>query len=159
EIGESNEARMRKDLDSGMKSGHLLKVMVVEDHADFAFYLQDNLGDYFQVDVYNTVEEAWKSMYPYSPDLIVSDLHLPRKSGIELRKERRSNGRTRRIPVVLITAVGTEENEIGAVQHGATDVISKPFNFDVFLSKIKGCGDQQEVMEKHYKRQVDVKVA
>src|SRR5690606_24417389 len=46
-----------------------------------------------------------------------------------------------------------------ALQHGATDFISKPFNFDVFLSKIKGFVDQQEVMEKHYKRQVDVKVA
>lgn len=159
EIGESNEARMRKDLDSGMKSGHLLKVMVVEDHADFAFYLQDNLGDYFQVDVYNTVEEAWKSMYPYSPDIIVSDLHLPGKSGIDFCKEIRSNGRTRHIPFVLITAVGTEEKEIEALQHGATDFISKPFNFDVFLSKIKGFVDQQEVMEKHYKRQVDVKVA
>jgi signal transduction histidine kinase/ligand-binding sensor domain-containing protein/DNA-binding response OmpR family regulator len=152
-------SRMRKEADSGMKSGHLLRVMVVEDHADFAFYLQDNLGHYFQVDVYHTAEDAWKAMFPYSPDIIVADLHLPGQSGIELCKQIRSNGRTKHIPFVLITAAGTEEKQIEALRQGATDFISKPFSFDVFLSKIKGFVEQQEQIEKHYKRQVDVNVA
>lgn len=159
EIASSKVSRLRKNLDSGMRGGHLLKVMVVEDHADFAFYLQDNLGHYFQVAVYNSVEEAWKHLYSYSPDIIVSDLHLPGQSGIGFCKEIRANARTKHIPFVLITAANTEEKEIEALQHGATDFISKPFSFEVFLSKIKSFVEQQEVMEKYYKRQVDVKVA
>lgn len=151
--------KMRKSPESGLKREHVMKVTVVEDHADFGFYLQDNLGQYFSVSLYQTAEEARKQVYHDQPDIIVSDFHLPGCSGVDFCKEIRSNERTKHIPFVLITAVGTEDKEIEALKHGATDFISKPFNFEVFLSRIKSFVEQQEVMQQHYKRQIDVKIA
>lgn len=150
--------KLRNDPERGIKREHLLRVMVIEDHADFAFYLQDNLGQYFQVSMCKTTEEALKQLYQYNPDIIVSDLHLPGRSGIEFCKELRANERTKHIPFILITAVGSAEKEIEALKNGASDFICKPFNFDVFLSKIKAFVEQQGAMEKRYKRQIDVNV-
>ena len=71
------------------------------------------------------------------PELIVLDIMLPGKDGVEVLKEIRSNPETRRIPVIMATAKGTEMDKIQGLDTGADDYLVKPFGVMEMVSRIK----------------------
>lgn len=71
------------------------------------------------------------------PDLIVLDIMLPGKDGIEILKEIRKNPKTREIPVIMATAKGTEMDKILGLDIGADDYLVKPFGVMEMVSRIK----------------------
>ncbi len=71
------------------------------------------------------------------PDLIVLDIMLPVKDGVEVLKEIRSNAKTRDIPVIMATAKGTETDKIQGLDTGADDYLVKPFGMMEMVSRIK----------------------
>lgn len=82
----------------------------------------------------NSMLEALKSE---KPDLIVLDIMLPGKDGTEVLKEIRSNPDTRKIPVIMATAKGTEMDKIQGLDGGADDYLVKPFGVMEMVSRIK----------------------
>lgn len=78
--------------------------------------------------------EALKSE---KPELIVLDIMLPDKDGIEILKELRQNPETRKIPVIMATAKGTEMDKIHGLDNGADDYLVKPFGVMEMVSRIK----------------------
>lgn len=78
--------------------------------------------------------EALKSE---KPELIVLDIMLPGKDGVEVLKEIRSNSDTRKIPVIMATAKGTEMDKIQGLDTGADDYLVKPFGIMEMVSRIK----------------------
>lgn len=71
------------------------------------------------------------------PDLIVLDIMLPGKDGIEILKEIRKNPKTKEIPVIMATAKGTEMDKILGLDIGADDYLVKPFGVMEMVSRIK----------------------
>ena len=71
------------------------------------------------------------------PELIVLDIMLPGKDGVEVLKEIRSNPETRKIPVLMATAKGTEMDKIQGLDTGADDYLVKPFGVMEMVSRIK----------------------
>lgn len=71
------------------------------------------------------------------PELIVLDIMLPGKDGIEVLKKIRSNPETRKIPVIMATAKGTEMDKIQGLDTGADDYLVKPFGVMEMVSRIK----------------------
>lgn len=71
------------------------------------------------------------------PKLIVLDIMLPEKDGVEVLKEIRSNPETRKIPVIMATAKGTEMDKIQGLDTGADDYLVKPFGVMEMVSRIK----------------------
>ena len=71
------------------------------------------------------------------PELIVLDIMLPGKDGVEVLKEIRSNPETRKIPVIMATAKGTEMDKIQGLDMGADDYLVKPFGVMEMVSRIK----------------------
>ena len=71
------------------------------------------------------------------PGLIVLDIMLPGKDGVEILKEIRSNPETRKIPVIMATAKGTEMDKIQGLDTGADDYLVKPFGVMEMVSRIK----------------------
>lgn len=71
------------------------------------------------------------------PELIVLDIMLPGKDGVEVLKEIRSNPETRKIPVIMATAKGTEMDKIQSLDTGADDYLVKPFGVMEMVSRIK----------------------
>ena len=78
--------------------------------------------------------EAFKTE---KPELIVLDIMLPGKDGVEILKEIRSNPETRKIPVIMATAKGTEMDKIQGLDTGADDYLVKPFGVMEMVSRIK----------------------
>lgn len=82
------------------------------------------------------------------PELIVLDIMLPGKAGIEVLKEIRQNPETRKIPVIMATAKGTEMDKIQGLDTGADDYLVKPFGVMEMVSRIKAvlrrCGSDEK---------------
>ena len=78
--------------------------------------------------------EAFKTE---KPELIVLDIMLPGKDGVEILEEIRSNPETRKIPVIMATAKGTEMDKIQGLDTGADDYLVKPFGVMEMVSRIK----------------------
>jgi signal transduction histidine kinase/ligand-binding sensor domain-containing protein/DNA-binding response OmpR family regulator len=138
---------------------HLRKptLLLVEDNEDFRFYLKDNLKlDYDILEAKNG-QEGWKQALTNLPDLIVSDVMMPQMNGIELCRKIKSDQRVSHIPVILLTARTAEEQKLEGFQTGADDYITKPFNFEILVSRIKNLIQQREKFHKTFPKQLDVK--
>lgn len=82
-------------------------------------------------------EALFEALKTETPDLIVLDIMLPGKDGMEILKEIRSNSETERIPVIMATAKGTEIDKIQGLDKGADDYLVKPFGTMEMVSRIK----------------------
>jgi putative two-component system response regulator len=80
------------------------------------------------VDEAGSAEEAEEKIERGTPDLILLDLQLPGKSGLEFLNEIRADPRFRLTPVLMITGAGTKARKLQAIEAGATDFLAKPFS-------------------------------
>lgn len=132
------------------------KILVVEDNDDFRFYLKDSLNDCYQIELAQNGDEAWSKTLAFHPDLIISDVNMPGRSGIDFCKKIKEDSRTQHIPIILLTAFVSEERHLMGIEAGAADYITKPFSEDILLSKIKSHLNQKSSFEKRYKKQLTV---
>jgi signal transduction histidine kinase/ligand-binding sensor domain-containing protein/CheY-like chemotaxis protein len=130
-------------------------ILIVEDNEDFRFYLKDNLRGLYKIIEAADGKEGWKKVLAEQPQLVVSDISMPHMDGIQLCRKIRTDERTRQIPVILLTAMSGETIELEGLQTGATDYISKPFNFEVLLSKIRNVVEFNETVRKTWQRRVE----
>jgi len=71
------------------------------------------------------------------PDLIILDVQMPFANGWEVLKELRRHSRTRALPVIMLTGCGGLADEVGGLEMGADDYITKPFNVQELLARIE----------------------
>ncbi|GEP98948.1 hybrid sensor histidine kinase/response regulator [Chitinophaga cymbidii] len=131
-------------------------LLLVEDNEDFRFYLKDNLGLYFHILEAENGVTGWNILAQTVPDVIVSDVAMPEMDGLELCRKVRSNQRTAHIPVILLTARAAEHEQLEALEQGASDYITKPFNFEVLLSRIRNTIAGQASLRKSYEKHIEV---
>ncbi|UII33041.1 ATP-binding protein [Fulvivirga ulvae] len=134
-------------------------ILLVEDSEDFRFYLKDNLGVHFKVMEARNGREGWQKALSCLPDLIVSDLMMPELNGIELCEKLKNDTRTSHIPVVLLTADSAEDKQIKTLSLGADDYITKPFNFEILLSRVKNLILQRKVLQEIYQKKISVETS
>jgi signal transduction histidine kinase/ligand-binding sensor domain-containing protein/DNA-binding response OmpR family regulator len=131
-------------------------ILLVEDNSDMRFYLKDNLKHNFNIVEAVNGKDGWQKALSLHPDLIVSDVSMPEMNGIDLCYKIRHDNRTAHIPVILLTALIEEENQLAGTASGANDYITKPFNFEILLSKINGLLAMQQTLKKTYQKQQDI---
>ncbi len=136
--------------------GRRKTILVVEDNEDFRFYIKDNLKAFYDVVEAGDGKTGWQKALAHHPDLIVSDISMPEMNGIDLCRKIRDDRRTASIPVILLTALTGEEQQLTGLQTGASDYMTKPFNVEILLSRIRNLLDQQETIRKTYQKQVQV---
>ncbi len=134
-------------------------ILLVEDNEDFRFYLKDNLREFYNILEAENGKTGWQKTLSEHPDLIVSDISMPVMDGIDLCKKIKKDVRTKQIPVILLTALTGEEQLLKGLETGASDYMTKPFNFEVMLSRIKNILSQQQSLKKTFAKQVDAKAS
>jgi signal transduction histidine kinase/ligand-binding sensor domain-containing protein/DNA-binding response OmpR family regulator len=130
-------------------------ILLVEDNEDFRFYLKDNLREFFTIVEASNGREGWQRTLGSHPDLVVSDISMPEMNGIDLCRKIKSDKRTSFVPVILLTALIGEEQQLKGLETGANDYMTKPFNFGIMLSKIRNLLSQQETARKTWQKQVE----
>jgi DNA-binding response OmpR family regulator len=133
-----------------------LSVLLIEDNEDFRFYLKDNLSNNYKILEAADGKEGWQKALACHPQLIVSDISMPEMDGITLVKKLKADKRTSHIPVILLTAMTGEEEQLRGLGTGANDYITKPFNFEVLNAKIKSLLILQHTMQSAYTKQIKV---
>ena len=138
---------------------HLPMLLLVEDNDDFRFYLKDNLKIRFNILEARNGQEAWKIVLARQPDLVVSDIMMPLMNGMELCRKIKEDQRVSHIPVILLTARTSEEQKLEGFESGADEYITKPFNFEILESRIRGLIAQREKLHKTIGKPIDVKAS
>jgi DNA-binding response OmpR family regulator len=147
-----------KDRKKKPEPGKLLPViLLVEDNEDFRFYLKDNLREEFRIEEAANGKEGWQKALAVQPDLVVADISMPLMNGIDLCRKIKADARTEQMPVILLTALTGEEEHLRGLETGASDYITKPFSFEIMLSRIKNILAQQAALRKTFTRKVEVK--
>ena len=131
-------------------------VLVVEDNEDFRFYLKDNLRQHYKVAEAADGREGWQRALALHPQLIVSDISMPQMNGIEFTKKIKTDKRTSHIPVILLTALTGEQEQIKGLETGANDYVTKPFNFEVLNAKIHNLLVLNNTLKNTYSRQIKI---
>jgi len=111
-------------------------LLIAEDNDDLRFYLKDNLLEHYQIHEASNGEEALKKIQKIVPDLIISDIMMPGMDGIELCRRVKSDRTICHIPLILLTARSSEQQQLEGIGKGADDYITKPFNFQILEAKI-----------------------
>ncbi|UCH95426.1 MAG: response regulator [Candidatus Aminicenantes bacterium] len=129
-------------------------ILVVEDNADFRYYIRTRLeADYTVVEAGDGREGVEKAA-AIIPDLIISDIMMPEMDGYELCREVKSHVNTSHIPVVLLTAKASEANILHGLETGADDYITKPFNSKLLCARIRNLIDLRRQMQLNINREM-----
>ena len=111
-------------------------ILIVEDEKKVAGFIKQGLQEErYTVDVAYDGEEALLLAGMNSYDLIVLDIMLPKKDGMEVLKDLRAQGLS--IPILILTAKDTLEDKVQGLDSGADDYITKPFAFAELLARIR----------------------
>ncbi|TBO40463.1 hybrid sensor histidine kinase/response regulator [Pedobacter kyonggii] len=131
-------------------------VLLIEDNEDFRFYLKDNLRSFYKIVEASNGKEGWQKALALHPHLIVSDINMPEMNGTELCKKLKGDDRTKHIPIILLTALTAEEEQLKGLETGANDYMTKPFNFEILHSKIKNLLTLHQTFKNTYSRQISI---
>ena len=132
-------------------------VMVVEDNDDFRHFLHRELSL-----IYNKVLVARDGMdgalmaEKENPDLIVSDVMMPRMNGTDMCRRIKENIETSHIPVILLTAWSTDEGRAEGYKAGADAYIAKPFDMEVLLARISNLLEKQEKRQQDFSHSISL---
>jgi two-component system phosphate regulon response regulator PhoB len=112
-------------------------VLLVEDEPDLNETISFNLGsEGYEVTSTFNGKDALNAIENKKPDLILLDLMLPDMSGLEICRELRSSKKTKKIPIMMVTAKGEEVDRIVGFELGADDYIVKPFSIREFMLRV-----------------------
>jgi len=104
-------------------------------------------------------EEALRAARTELPDLILLDLIMPKLNGFDVLQALKKETPTAHIPVILLTAMGSEEKQLEGLKAGVNDYITKPFTFEILASRIRNLLSQQELLQKRFQKQIEVNPA
>jgi len=114
------------------------KILVVEDEDEVRAMITRILGTFGDVTAARDGKEAMGLLLgTLSPDLIVTDLMMPRMDGLSLAKEIKKHPQLARLPVVMLTARSRPGDMIEGINAGARSYVTKPFKADDLIAKVK----------------------
>lgn len=131
-------------------------VLIVEDNTEFRHFLVEQLSNKFNILQADDGEKGEELAIQKSPDLIISDLMMPKVDGLELCTRTKSNIQTSHIPFILLTARISDEARIGSYKAGADSYISKPFNLEVLLARIDMLFEQLEKRKEAFHKTIEI---
>ncbi|MBU6375002.1 MAG: response regulator transcription factor [Bdellovibrionales bacterium] len=136
----STELAPKRGLSSGDPSMSVeprRKILIVDDELAHAEILSELLSERFDVLQAADGETAIQLAIEALPDLVMLDIRLPRRSGLDVCSSLRNRERTRDIPIIVMTGNDSQETRITAYRKGADDYLCKPFSFDEVIARIE----------------------
>lgn len=91
----------------------------------------------FQAEGFERPSAFWSACQTQLPDLVLLDLMLPEEDGISILKKLRQDSRTKKLPIILLTAKSSEYDKVVGLETGADDYVAKPFGMMELLARVK----------------------
>lgn len=131
-------------------------LLLVEDNDDFRRFMRDNLQENYRVIDAPNGRIGLELTISEIPDMIVSDVMMPEMDGIEMSRLVKNDIRTSHIPIILLTAKSSEEAKLESLEIGVDDYITKPFNLDALLLKIRNLTERRDAKRQIFQKQVKI---
>lgn len=129
-------------------------MLLVEDNAELRLFLRSIFAsEYRVVEAANGVEGFDKALN-LVPDIIISDVMMPEKDGLEMMKELRCEMTTSHIPMILLTAKTAIESKLEGLEYGADDYITKPFSATYLKARVKNILLRRQKLQELYREQL-----
>ena len=126
-------------------------VLVVDDNPDLTDFLKKSLGEYFKrVVIASDGAEALQLIRSHTPDIIVSDVMMPRMNGYELCKSIKEDITISHIPIILLTARDDQQSQLSGYKNGADAYLTKPFEIEMLMEIIRNRLKNRESTKKRY---------
>lgn len=126
------------------------RLLIVEDNRDIAAYIGTHLSSLYAVYYASNGKEGFDKALEIVPDLIITDLMMPKMDGLELCQEVRKNEILNHIPIVVVTAKISEEERIKGIEAGADAYLAKPFNSDELCTRVEKLLDSRRLLRKKF---------
>ncbi len=126
-------------------------MLLVEDNQELRFFLRSIFAQSYRVVEAADGMEGWHKALTFLPDIIISDVMMPEKDGIQLTKELRAEMTTSHIPIVLLTAKSAIESKLEGLEYGADDYITKPFSATYLRARVENLLAQRRKLREFYR--------
>lgn len=137
--------------ETGFGLGKRPKLLIADDEPDMLRFLRSQLSANFDILEAVDGQQAVEKACQFLPDIILSDMMMPEKDGLQVCRELRDRTSTRIIPIVLLTARADERTKIECLAAGASDFLSKPFSMTEVSVRLKN------LVESHqYQRELTI---
>jgi signal transduction histidine kinase/CheY-like chemotaxis protein len=123
------------DLSNGQSSN--FKILLADDNADMRHYIQRLLSGSYTVEATADGAAALEAIQSSRPDLVLTDVMMPRMDGFELLRSLRADPATQDIPIILLSARAGEEAQIEGLEAGADDYLIKPFSARELIARVE----------------------
>lgn len=157
EVGAGDENLVetnRRVLNGVAELQHAKVMLVIEDNSDVRMFIHSHFSSMYRIYEASDGEEGWKIALETIPDIIVSDIIMPKVNGYELCKRLKDDERTSHIPVLLLTAMHSKEHELKGISSGADDYITKPFDISVLEAKVDNMLSVRSALKEKYTSRV-----
>jgi signal transduction histidine kinase/ligand-binding sensor domain-containing protein/DNA-binding response OmpR family regulator len=130
------------------------RVLVVEDNHELRQYIYQLLSPPLDVLLAEDGLDGWSKALEYAPDLVVTDVMMPRSNGLELCRTIKQHPKTMHIPVMLLTARTAAVHELEGLETGADEYMAKPFDPRLLVAKISAILQTRQQLRTYYQRQL-----
>jgi len=127
-------------------------ILVVEDNTDVREYIKESLEGEYQVEEAANGEQGVRKAENIIPDLIVSDIMMPKMDGNELTRKLKNDEKTSHIPIILLTAKTEQESKLEGLATGADDYLMKPFDTEELLIRIRNIINTRRKLHKIFSK-------
>ncbi len=125
-------------------------IYIAEDDKEISDYLKNNLGPEYRIMQFANGEDALKAIQKQAPDLLITDVMMPKMDGLELTRRLRANILCNSLPIIMLTAKTKEQDIIEGLEHGADEYLPKPFNLAILRKRVENLLDQRQRLRNVY---------
>ncbi len=124
-------------------------ILLVEDNTDVIAYLASCLPDYLLATARDG-QEGLEIAFEITPDIVISDVMMPRMDGFQLCRALKNDSRTSHIPIILLTAKADHSSKMEGLEHGAEAYLTKPFQQEELQLRVRKLLENREILQAHY---------
>ncbi len=127
-------------------------ILVVEDNYDMREYLKESLDSSYIIEEAVNGEQGLRKAVKTIPDLIISDMMMPKMDGNEMTRILKNDEKTSHIPIIILTARSGQENKLEGLQTGADDYLTKPFDIKELQVRIENLISIRKKLQEKFSR-------
>ena len=142
-----------KEVQADESRPHLL---LVEDNADLVLFLKEELIERYRISTAPNGHDGLELARHHMPDLIITDVMMPEMDGMELCRLLKTSPETSHIPVVMLTARSSEDQQLAGLETGADDYLTKPVNLEILRTRVHNLLESRRRLRERFQKQMSI---